>query len=385
MLYSKDFSLVNDNLEVFMDEINDFLTGVELVENSISLWIAALSTTIAVLLLLVIIKYVAVLRFSSAAKKRREGVSGMVAEVIGETRFIFILAVSIFLGSQLLTLPDQVSNLIRVTAVILFLFQAALWLLKLLHCILVNRSEKELADPAGSTMTMNAIELIAKIAIWSIALLLALDNIGFQVTALIASLGIGGIAIGLAVQNILGDLFASLSISLDKPFVIGDFINVGEFSGTVEYIGLKSTRVRSLSGEQVVFSNSDLLSSRIRNFKRMARRRMLFSFGVTYDTPPHKLDIIPKIVKDIIDIQEKATFDRAHFKEFGDFSLNFEVVYFMEVPEFNIMMDAQERINIELYKRLDSEGIGFAYPTQTVYVKNGTMGVKEETPQEAVS
>jgi small-conductance mechanosensitive channel len=368
-----------------MDEINDFLTGVELVENSISLWMAALSTTLAVLLVLVIIKYVAVIRFSSVAKKRGEGLSRMFAEVIGETKFIFLLAISIFLGSQLLTLPDQVSNLIRVTAVILFLFQAALWLLKLLHGILVNRGDKNLADPAGSTMTINAIELIAKIAIWSIVLLLALDNIGFQVTALIASLGIGGIAIGLALQNILGDLFASLSISLDKPFVIGDFINVGDFSGTVEYIGLKSTRLRSLSGEQIVFSNSDLLNSRIRNYKRMARRRILFAFGVTYDTPPDKLDLIPKIIREILDELENATYDRAHFKEFGDFSLNFEVVYMMEVPDYNSYMDTQQKVNIELYKRLEKEGIGFAYPTQTVYVKNGTLGVIEETSTEAVS
>jgi small-conductance mechanosensitive channel len=368
-----------------MNDISDYLTGVVILENSLALWLAALTTTLSILLVLVIIRFVAVRRLSAVAKKPGAGLSGTFSEVIGETKFLFILAVSIFVGIQILTLPDQVSNLVRVITIVLFLFQTALWLLKLLHCILVNRGDKNLADPAGSAMTINAIELIAKIAIWSIVLLLALDNIGFEVTALIASLGIGGIAIGLALQNILGDLFASLSISLDKPFVIGDFINVGEFSGTVEYIGLKSTRVRSLSGEQVVFSNSDLLSSRIRNFKRMARRRILFSFGVTYDTPPQKLDLIPNILREIVDERENATFDRAHFKEFGDFSLNFEVVYFMEVPEFNLYMDTQQQINLELYERLSKEGIGFAYPTQTVYVKNGMLSEVEEKSPEVVS
>jgi small-conductance mechanosensitive channel len=368
-----------------MDDIRDYLTGIIFLQNSLLVWLFALAATLAVLLVLVITRFVAVRRLSAVGKAPGKGLSGTFAEVIGATRFLFILAVSIFIGAQFLVLPDQAASFIRVSTVVLFLFQAAIWLLKLLHCILINRGDKNLADPAGSTMTINAIELIAKIAIWSIVLLLALDNIGFQVTALIASLGIGGIAIGLAVQNILGDLFASLSIALDKPFVIGDFINVGEFSGTVEYIGLKSTRLRSLSGEQVVFSNSDLLSSRIRNFKRMARRRILFTFGVTYDTPPDKLAVVPNIVKEILAEQENATYDRAHFKEFGDFSLNFEVVYMMEVPDYNSYMDTQQKVNIELFKRLSEENIGFAYPTQTVYVKNSMVDVKEETSPEAVS
>jgi small-conductance mechanosensitive channel len=368
-----------------MDDIGVYLTGIIFLENSLLLWLIALATTLFTLLTLVILRVVIFRRLSAISKKPGAGLSGTFAEVVGKTHILFILVVSIFLGAQLLVLPDQASNLIRVATVVLFLIQGANWSITILHCILVNRGDKNLADPAGSTMTINAIELIAKVAIWTIVLLLALDNMGFQVTALIASLGIGGIAIGLAVQNILGDLFASLSISLDKPFVIGDFINVGDFSGTVEYIGLKSTRLRSLSGEQVVFSNSDLLNSRIRNFKRMARRRILFSFGVTYDTPPEKLALIPKIVQGIIDGQEKVTFDRAHFKEFGDYSLVFEVVYFMEVPEFNSYMDTQQRVNLDLYKRLSEEGVGFAYPTQTVFVKNGLKTPTEESSPEAVS
>jgi small-conductance mechanosensitive channel len=367
-----------------MNDVRDYLTGILFLENTLLLWLVALSTTLVLIFTLVIFRFVASRRLAAMAKKPGS-LSGTFSEVIGKTNNLFILAISIFLSAQLLVLPEQASNFIRLTAIVLLLIQAGYWSVALLHCILVNRGDKNLADPAGSSMTINAVELIAKVAIWTIVLLLALDNMGFQVTALIASLGIGGIAIGLAVQNILGDLFASLSIALDKPFVIGDFINVGEFSGTVEYIGLKSTRLRSLSGEQVVFSNSDLLSSRIRNFKRMARRRILFSFGVTYNTPSEKLGLIPEIVRQIVEEQENATFDRAHFKEFGDFALVYEVVYMMEVPEYNYYMDAQQRVNIELYKHLEQEGIEFAYPTQTLYVKNGTKTLVDESTPEAVS
>jgi len=191
---------------------------------------------------------------------------------------------------------------------------------------------------------------------------------GVDITALIAGLGIGGIAVALALQNVLGDLFASLSIVLDKPFVIGDFIIVDDLLGTVEHIGLKTTRVRSLFGEQLVFSNSDLLNSRIRNYKRMHERRIVFSLGVTYQTPYEKLAAIPDIIREIIELQEQVRFDRAHFKEYGDFALEFEIVYYMLVPDYNAYMDTQQAINLALYERFEKEGISFAYPTQTLYV-----------------
>ena len=167
---------------------------------------------------------------------------------------------------------------------------------------------------------------VGRIVLWSVVLLMILDNLGVNITALVASLGIGGIAVALAVQNILGDIFASLSIALDRPFAIGDFIVVGDVLGTVEYIGLKTTRIRSLSGEQIVFSNADLLKSRIRNYKRMTERRVVFGFGVVYQTPHDKLERIPAMVREVIEAQPKTRFDRAHFKEYGDSALAFEAV-----------------------------------------------------------
>ena len=217
---------------------------------------------------------------------------------------------------------------------------------------------------------------MARLILWVIVLLLVLDNLGVNITGLVAGLGIGGIAVALALQNILGDLFASLSIVLDKPFVIGDFVVVDTLSGTVEHIGLKTTRIRSLSGEQLIFSNNDLLKSRIRNYKRMSERRIVFSFGVVYQTPLEKLKAVKEIVGDIIEKVENARFDRVHFKEYGDSALNFEVVYFVSTPDFNIYMDVQEVINLEIFRRFQEEGIEFAYPTSTVYVQNHFEGEK---------
>ena len=191
---------------------------------------------------------------------------------------------------------------------------------------------------------------------------------GVEVGTLITSLGVGGIAVALAVQNILGDLFASISIVLDQPFIVGDFITVGEYMGTVEHIGLKSTRVRSLTGEQLIFSNSDLLDSRIRNYKRMANRRVSFTIGVTYQTPYEKLVEIPEIVQEIIEAQPQTSFDRVHFKAYGDSSLNFEVVYYMLTSDYDVFVDVQQAINLEIFRRFAEEGIEFAYPTQTVFV-----------------
>src|SRR5690606_319662 len=192
-------------------------------------------------------------------------------------------------------------------------------------------------------------------------------------TALIASLGVGGIAVALAAQNILGDLFSSLSIMFDKPFVVGDFIIVGEELGTVEKIGLKTTRVRSLHGEQLIFSNTDLLNSRIRNFKRMYQRRIVFSIGITYEPPYEKLKEVASMLRAIVQAHDLVRFDRAHFKGFGDSSLDFEVVYWVLDSDFNKYMDIQQAINLEIFRRFEEQGIAFAYPVRTVHLR-GNQG-----------
>jgi small-conductance mechanosensitive channel len=204
--------------------------------------------------------------------------------------------------------------------------------------------------------------------LWSVIALAVLSNLGVNITAFIASLGVGGIAVALAVQNILGDLFASLAIAVDKPFEVGDFVVVGGVAGTVQMIGLKTTRIRSLQGEEVVMSNTDILKQTINNYRPMRERRIVFAFGVAYDTPAEKIEAIPGVVKRLVDAQEKLRFDRAHFKAFGDSSLDFEVVYIVKDPAYNTYMDMQQALNVGLMREFAAMGVEFAFPTRTIHI-----------------
>ena len=221
---------------------------------------------------------------------------------------------------------------------------------------------------ATKEKSLKGLLTILKVIIWGAGLVFLLDNLGFKISAVIAGLGIGGVAIALAAQTVLGDLFSYISILFDRPFEAGDFIIIDDKLGTVEHIGVKTTRISSLSGEQLVFSNSDLTSSRIRNFKRMEQRRVLFKFGVIYQTRHEQLKEIPKIVKSIIESIKDTIFDRAHFQSYGDSSLDFEVVYYVKGNDYNKYMDIQQEINLKLFEEFEKRKIDFAYPTRTLYV-----------------
>jgi small-conductance mechanosensitive channel len=293
-----------------------------------------------------------------------------VGKVIDATRVAFLLLVSAYFALLIPPVRDDLQSVVRSAAVIALLVQGALWANALLEHKLQGYFNRQMeTDPASAT-TVAMLSFVGKVILWAMVLLLVLANLGIDVTALIAGLGIGGIAIALASQNILGDLFSALSIMLDKPFVLGDFIIVDDSFGNIEKIGLKTTRVRSLTGEQLVISNADLLQSRIRNFKRMQERRILFSIGVTYQTPADKLETIPELIRQIIVSQEDVRFDRSHFKEYGDSALVFETVYYVLTPNYNRYMDIQHDINLTLYRTFEREGIDFAYPTRTVYLEN---------------
>jgi small-conductance mechanosensitive channel len=338
-------------------------------ENTMQRWLQALLVFVLVYIALIFIKRLIQTRLMRWVRRSNTDLDDFVVDLAGGTRWYFLMALALYLGSLLLQLPQPVKDGLRILVVALALLQAAFWGMSIIDYLVARRLRGD-PDPAASATTMSAFKLIAKIALWSVIILLMLENLtGISVNSLIASLGITGVAVALAVQNILGDLFSSVSIAFDKPFVIGDFITVGDFSGTVEAIGLKSTRVRSLSGEQVIFSNSDLLGSRIQNYKRMARRRVAFSLGVTYQTPYEKLAAIPGMVEEIITAQDNVTFDRVHFKSFGDFALNFECVYYVEAPEYLLFMDIQQTINLDIYRRFAEQGIEFAYPTQTLIME----------------
>jgi small-conductance mechanosensitive channel len=285
-------------------------------------------------------------------------------ELLAHTRWWFFVALGLLAARTVLELPEPAATWYARVVAALVLLQFGVWGGVLVREGVERRFDAD-SDPSRRTGA-TVVKLMGLLVVWVLVVLSILANVGVDVTALVAGLGVGGIAIALALQNVLGDLFASVSILLDKPFVVGDFIVVGDVSGTVEAIGLKTTRVRSIGGEQVVIANNDLLQSRVRNFKRMHERRIVFKLGVTYDTPPAKIERIPVMLREILSGLEGVRFDRAHFSGFGDSSLDFEVVYFVDVPEYDAYMDRQQAINLAILRQFTQEKIEFAFPTRTI-------------------
>jgi small-conductance mechanosensitive channel len=289
-------------------------------------------------------------------------------QALVRTSSLFLLVLAIYAGTFFVTLPPAVDRAITSALVIALFLQGALWASHVVVGWIAWYAASKAEQNRAIANALGLIQLFARVVVWSIAFLLILNNLGFDVTALVAGLGIGGIAVALAAQNILGDLFASLAIVLDQPFVVGDFVVLGDKMGTIERIGIKTTRIRSLSGEELIVSNADLLASRIHNFKRMAERRVLFTIGVTYETPTEKVEKLPGMLRAIVEAQEQVRFDRAHFARYGDFALVYEVVYWMLSADYNVYMDTQQRINLAIFRQLQDEGVAFAYPTQTIYL-----------------
>ncbi len=341
----------------------------ELLQNPIRDWLLAVLVAAAIIGAFYLLKTIVIRRVIQFARRTENRIDDFVVDLLNRTQLWFLLIAGFYAGSQFLTFADAPTRIIGHIITITLFIQVAVWGNGAISFAVTRYKQERLDDDAGSVTVLSALGLIGKLVLWTIVLLLILDNLGVEVTSLIAGLGISGVAVALAVQNILGDLFASLSIVLDKPFVIGDFIVVGDFSGTVEKIGLKTTRVRSISGEQLVFSNTDLLTSRIRNYKLMQERRVVFTLGVLYETPPEKLAQIPAMVREVIENLEQTRFDRAHFKSLDNSALTYEIVYFMLLPDYQAYMDTQQAINLALVRQFAAAGIEFAYPTQTVYMK----------------
>jgi small-conductance mechanosensitive channel len=284
------------------------------------------------------------------------------------TRIWLVTAAALDLGSQYLDLPHKAELVLNRVVVLALILQFGTWISALLD-FWITRSRNHVVDTqAFSTSTLDPFSFLGRLLLWTVMLLLVLDNFGVNVTALATSLGVGGIAVALAVQNILGDLFASLSIVIDKPFVIGDSIGVDTLSGTVEHIGLKTTRIRSSTGEQLIFANSDVLKARLRNYKRMQERCITFGFSVPYGTPAAQLEKIPALVQAAIEGRDTLRFDRAHFKDLGASAYAFEAVYWVRTPDYRAYMDAQQAINLALVRAFEQEGIPLNYPPQTLTV-----------------
>jgi len=319
--------------------------------------------------LLQIIKRIALGRLQKWVEKTDSTADDFLVRGIRRSLVPILYAVLIYIALGNLNLPPKWDHVIKILfslCVTVFVIRAITTSLQFMLTGYLSKQE----NGEEKTRQVRGIMIIISAVIWVIGILFLLNNWGVNVTTFIAGLGIGGIAIALAAQTILGDLFSYFVIFFDRPFEIGDFIIVQDKMGSVEYIGIKTTRLRSLSGEQLVFSNTDLTNSRVHNYKRMETRRIVFQFGVPLHTPREKVARIGSIVKDIITRMDGVRFDRAHFLSFGASRLEFEVVYIVLTGDYNKYMDYQQAINLEMFAEFEKEGIEFALPVQTLYVQN---------------
>ena len=349
----------------------DFLKETTYLGNSLRQWLIALGASAAALIALEILKGMVVGRLKAIAQKTVNDWDDLFVDMARRTRFWVLAIFSFWWGAHFLQVspagpsPQKILGALRIIGIVAGALQIGIWG----NALIEHWIEKKVSTEAEDTRAaFGALEVIGRVFLWALLLLLMFDNLGFDVGSLVAGLGIGGVAVALAVQNILGDILCSVSIMLDKPFEVGDFIVVDDKLGNVEKIGIKTTRVRSLQGEEIVFPNTDLVGSRIQNFKRMKERRIVSVLGVTYETPADKVEAIPGMIAEVFGTLDEARLDRAHFKSFGPSSLDFEVVYYVASGEYALYMDLQQKLNLALLRRFQSEGIEFAYPTQTIHL-----------------
>lgn len=352
-----------------MEPLNQILNLV-LYQNTIQSYLFAVVTFLGILIVLSILKKFLIKNLSHLAKKTINDFDDFIVTLLSQIGLPVFSVVSLYFATLPLELSETIRVFIRYSLVIVVTIRSVLLLQEIVKYGVgrAYRQRMKSDDPSVELM-VKSITGIARWIIWVLAIIFMLDNLGVNISTFVAGIGIGGIAVAMASQAILGDAFSALSIFLDKPFEIGDFIILdGDYLGTVEHIGIKTTRIRSLSGEQLVFSNSDLTKSRIKNYKRMQTRRIAFQIGVVYQTPVEKVKRIPQIVKEIITNIKDVRLDRVHFQSFGDFSLMYEIVYYVNSADYNIYMDKQQEINFALMEEFEREGISFAYPTQTLYL-----------------
>jgi len=347
-----------------------YLQSLQFGSNTVFDWIQALLLFVGLNLLLKIIQVIIIVRLKRLAGRTRTDFDDVLIKIFTRIKPPFYILVSIYFATQMLSVSGLAERVIYVAFVLVAIYEVIQALSRLVDYFIDKyiRAAEENGDVEQAQTMASAASVFVKVVLWALGIVLALSNLGLNITSLVASLGIGGIAVALAVQNILGDVFSSFSIYADKPFKLGDFIVVGQDKGVVEKIGLKSTRIRTLQGEQLVISNRELTSARVQNFKKLEKRRTSFIIGVAYGTVLEKLKSIPDIVTEIIQAEDKVELDRCHFVGFGDSSLNFETVFYFDSPDYGEYMDALQRINFALYERFTEAGIEFAFPTQTIHL-----------------
>jgi small-conductance mechanosensitive channel len=338
-----------------------------LLGNPLGDWLAAAIIALLVWTILWAVRKLVARNYETYAKGEHPVLIQLVAYLISNTTRIFLIGVAVYFGQEVLNLPPKIQRIVDHSVMILLLLQIGIWAGRTVLFYLELKRRERGADRvfAGS---LNIINFVARMFIWAFITLLALDNLGVNITALLAGLGVGGVAVALALQNVLGDLFASLSIALDKPFMIGDSLTIDTFVGTVEHIGIKTTRLRSESGEQIIVSNADMLKSRIRNFGRLRERRILATIRVRYETPADKLKEIPDMLRNIVLEHSQIRFERCHLTTLAESCVQYELSYFVQQPSVNPPLDLQQSVNFRIIDEMRRLGVEFAYPTQLVHV-----------------
>jgi len=335
--------------------------------NTVLAYITAVGIFILGVLVVYVFKKIILSRLEKWAENTETKLDDLLVKGVEKSIIPLLYFGAFYTAAQTLTLLPKFAKTLQVASVILLTFYFLKSLTAVLNHAFISYIRRK-KHGAEREKQMRGITTVANILIWVLGLLFLLDNLGFKISSVVAGLGIGGIAIALAAQAVLGDLFSYFVIFFDRPFEIGDFLVIGDKVGSVEYIGIKTTRIRALGGEQLIFHNTDLTNSRIHNYKKMERRRVVFKIGVIYQTKADQLEEIPNMVKKIIEDQEDAVFDRGHFATFGDFSLNFEFVYYVIGADYVHYMDIQQAINLNIYREFEENGIEFAYPTQTLFM-----------------
>jgi small-conductance mechanosensitive channel len=342
--------------------------GAEWYHNTLQAWLTAGLTAVGGFLVLVLLRRVVVSRLGVLAARTPTNIDDMFVDIFAETRRWVLAALALYFALLPLTLPT-IEPYLHPTAKLVLLWQAALWgNASVSFWVKHHMANRTTTSDRASVAMISAVGVGAKVVLWILVAITAMKSVfAIEITPLITGLGVSGIAVALAVQNILGDLLAALAIVFDKPFDVGDSIGVDQITGTVEHIGLKTTRIRSTQGEQVIIGNSDLLKSRLRNFKRMYQRRVLFNLDVPYDTPTDVVAKLPGIVEQIVSTQSPVKFDRSHVSSFGESAIRVETVYHVLDPDYKVYMDVQQAINLEILRRFGALNVKFAFPSRTVY------------------
>jgi small-conductance mechanosensitive channel len=346
------------------------ILSIELWQNTVADYLFAILIFTVVLLILRIFKFVILKKLKKMTTRSKVEWDDLLIGIIHKLGWPFYILVALYISIIYIDVHPLLQKFLDYLLIISATYYATKGVIAIVHYARDKVIDKKLKeDKDQDTTIIKVLAVIVQIIVWVLAIILVIQNFGYDVTALVAGVGIGGIAIAFALQNVLSDIFASFSIYFDKPFQTGDFIIIGDDLGVVKEIGIKSTRITSLQGEEIVISNKELTSTRIHNYKKMRKRRIAFTFGVTYGTRTKKLEKIPDIVKKIINKIDKAEVDRVHFKEFADFSLNFEVVYYVDSSDYNVHMGIRQKINLGIKKAFEKAKIEMAFPTQTIFLK----------------